>query len=30
VEAAVLDRSRPQKRKFRRISDADVLATLSG
>jgi proteasome alpha subunit len=30
VEAAVLDRSRPQKRKFRRISDADVVAILGG
>jgi proteasome alpha subunit len=30
VEAAVLDRSRPQKRKFRRISEADVVAALGG
>jgi proteasome alpha subunit len=28
VEAGVLERSRPQRRKFRRISDADVSALL--
>jgi len=30
IEAGVLDRTRPQRRKFRRLSDVEVARILSG